>query len=37
MAIKPAVARAGWFFGLWIAGVFAVGLVGLVIKLFLSP
>ena len=37
MAIKPALSRAGWFLGLWIAGVLAVGLVGLVIKLFLQP
>ena len=37
MAAKPGFARAGWFIGLWFAGVLAVGLVGLVIKLFLSP
>lgn len=28
--------RLGWFIGLWLAGVVAVGLVGLVIKLMLA-
>lgn len=36
MAGKPALAKAGWFIGLWLAGVVAVGLVGLVIKLMLG-
>jgi hypothetical protein len=36
MAVKPVLSRAGWFVGLWLAGVVAVGLVGLVIKLFLA-
>jgi preprotein translocase subunit Sss1 len=36
MATKPAFTQAGWFIGLWLAGVLAVGLVGLVIKLLLG-
>jgi hypothetical protein len=36
MAAKPALVRAGWFIAMWFAGVLAVGLVGLVIKLFLG-
>ncbi len=30
------MARFGWFIGLWLAGVLAVGMVGLVIKLMLA-
>lgn len=37
MIIKPVLLRAGWFFVLWLSGVLVVGLVGVVIKLFLSP
>ena len=36
MQLRPALSRAGWFIGLWLAGVVAVGLVGLVIKLLLA-
>jgi hypothetical protein len=35
-AEKGAVKRLLWFFGLWLAGVAAVSVVGLIIKLFLG-
>jgi len=33
---KGALRRLLWFFGLWLAGVAAVSLVGLAVKLLLS-
>jgi hypothetical protein len=33
---KGAVKRLLWFFGLWLGGVAAVSVVGLIIKLFLG-
>ena len=29
--------KVGWFFGLWLAGVMAVGAIALVIRLALHP
>jgi hypothetical protein len=31
------VHRLAWFIGLWVAGVFAVTAIGMVIRLFLAP
>jgi hypothetical protein len=36
MPMKSGFVRAGWFIGMWVGGVVAVGLVGLVIKLMLA-
>lgn len=36
MAVKPGIVRVSWFIGMWVAGVVALGLVGLVIKLMLK-
>lgn len=37
MADQPLSRRLLWFVGLWVAGVLAVTVVGLVIRLFLMP
>ena len=34
--MRATAIRLGWFVGLWVAGVLAVGLVALVIKLMLG-
>ncbi|MBD8064979.1 DUF2474 family protein [Devosia sp. PTR5] len=37
MADHPRVRQIGWFVALWVGGVAAVTIVGLVIRLFLAP
>ncbi len=34
--MAPLASRLGWFFGLWIAGVLSVTIVGYAIKLILG-
>ena len=34
--MPPLAARLGWFFGLWLAGVLSVAVVGYAIKLLLG-
>jgi hypothetical protein len=37
MADRPVLVRLAWFFGLWLAGVGVVGLVGFVLRSWLMP